>query len=107
MWTRAHLRYPNVIHTFLTGALVFALARKISGRIEIGVLAFLLFLGFFSTWRYGRAFLPEAPMVFWLFLPFAIMLRWERASYASRVVVPLAFGLIIGVVRCFGEANVV
>ena len=34
-----------------------------------GLIALLTFLAFFSTYRYGRPFLTDAPSVFWLFVP--------------------------------------
>lgn len=94
-WTLWHLRYPSVIYTLLTGWLVFLLGRKLSGQVTTGLLAFLVFVAFFSTYRYGRSFLTDPPIVFWLFLPFFVMLYWQPASFESRVVA-LVLGIVVG-----------
>jgi 4-amino-4-deoxy-L-arabinose transferase-like glycosyltransferase len=94
-WTLWHLRYPSVIYTLLTGWLVFLLGRKLSGQVTTGLLAFLVFLAFFSTYRYGRPFLTDPPIVFWLFLPFFAMLYWQPASFESRVLA-LMLGIVVG-----------
>jgi len=96
-WTLTRLRYPSVIYTLLTGALVFLLAAKLSGRWGTGCLAFLIFLAFFSTYRYGRPFLTDPPDVFWLFLPFFVLLFWQPLAFESRLLVPSLLGLGIGV----------
>jgi 4-amino-4-deoxy-L-arabinose transferase-like glycosyltransferase len=59
--------------------------------------AVLAYLAFFTTYRYGRPFLTNAPEVFWLFVPFFTLLYWRPASFASRVVLPGAMGLALGV----------
>jgi 4-amino-4-deoxy-L-arabinose transferase-like glycosyltransferase len=91
-----NLRYPSVVYTFLTGLLVFLLGRRLTGDSEIGLVAALAYLGFFTTYRYGRPFLTNAPEVFWLFVPFFALLYWRPASFASRVVFPGAMGLALG-----------
>ena len=95
-WTLWHLRYPSLIYTLLTGWLVFLLARKLSGQATTGLAAFLVFLAFFSTYRYGRPFLTDPPAVFWLFLPFFILLYWQPRSFESRVFAPLLLGIVLG-----------
>ena len=96
-WTLWHLRYPSVIYTLLTAGLVFLLGWKLSRQLETGLLALLTFLAFFSTYRYGRPFLTEAPLVFWLSVPLCTMLYWRPAMFASRLLAPLLLGLVIGV----------
>jgi 4-amino-4-deoxy-L-arabinose transferase-like glycosyltransferase len=64
---------------------------------KTGCLALLAFLAFFSTYRYGRPFLTDPPDVFWLFLPFFVLLYWEPATFESRFSVPILVGLAIGV----------
>ncbi len=95
-WTLWDLRYPSVIYTLLTAAMLFMLGRKITGRPETGFIAALTFLAFFSTYRFGRPFLTNPPEVFWLFLPFFVLLYW-RQTFASRWLVPLLFGIAIGI----------
>lgn len=101
-WTLWNLRYPSVIYTLLTAAMLFALGRKLSpnadrsGRTETGFVAALTFLAFFTTYRFGRPFLTNAPEVFWIFLPFFVLLYWRQA-FESRFVVPLLLGIGIGI----------
>ena len=89
------LRCPSVAYTFLTGLLVFLLGRRLRDT-ETGLVALLAYLAFFSTYRYGRPFLTNAPEVFWLFVPFFALLHWRPASFASHVVFPAAMGLALG-----------
>ena len=96
-WTLWNLRYPSVLYTLLTATMVFLLARKLSGRPEAGFLAMSTFLAFFSTYRYGRPFLTNPPEVFWLFLPFFVLLYWRPVSFSSRFVFPVVSGVAVGV----------
>ena len=91
-----HLRYPSVVYMFLIGLLVFLLGRRLSGDTETGLVAALAYLAFFTTYRYGRPFLTNAPEVFWTFVPFFVLLYWRPAAFASRVVFPVAMGLALG-----------
>ena len=95
-WTLCNLRYPSVLYSLLTATLLFMLGRKLSGNIETGFIAALTWLAFFTTYRYGRPFLTNPPEVFWLFLPFFTLLYW-REAFASRLMVPLMFGVSIGI----------
>jgi hypothetical protein len=95
-WTLWDLRYPSVIYTLLTAAMLFMLGRKITGRFETGFVAALTFLAFFTTYRFGRPFLTNPPEVFWIFLPFFALLYWRNA-FESRWLVPLLLGIGIGI----------
>jgi len=94
-WTLLRLRWPSVLYTMATAGLVFAVGLRVAGRAETGWTALLSFLAFYSTYRYGRAFLTNAPETFWLFLPFASLLIWPAAA-RSRLLVPLLSGVAIG-----------
>jgi 4-amino-4-deoxy-L-arabinose transferase-like glycosyltransferase len=96
-WARWRLRYPSVVYTLLTSLMVFLLGRRLTRRPETGFVAFLVFLGFFSTYRYGRPYLTDAPVVFWLFLPLFVLLYWQPKASESRWVVPLTLGLGLGI----------
>lgn len=96
-WTLWNLRYPSVIYTILTAMLTLLMARRLSGRTETGVMAALAFLAFFSTFRYGRPFLTDPALVFWLFLPLFTLLYWRPASFDSRFAVPILAGLELGI----------
>lgn len=95
-WTLWQLRYPSVIYTLLTAAMLLLLGRKLTGSIETGFIAALTFLAFFTTYRFGRPFLTNPPEVFWIFLPFCVLLYW-RELFASRFVIPLLLGISIGI----------
>src|SRR5664279_314401 len=96
-WTMWHLRYPNVIYTLLTALLASLLAWKLSGRLETGFVACLVFLAFFSTYRYGRPFLTSPPETFWFFLPFFVLLYWRPVTFESRLLTPLLVGVVVGI----------
>ncbi len=96
-WTLERLRFPSVIYTLLTASLVFLLGRKLSQQLETGFLALLTFLAFFSTYRYGRPFLTDSPLVFWLFVPLFTMLYWRPAMFESRLLATPLLGLAIGI----------
>lgn len=100
-WDLWNLRYPSVVYTLLTALLALAMAKKLSGRTETGVTATLVFLAFFSTYRYGRPFLADPALSFWLVLPFFTLLAWRPATLESRFVIPLLIGLEIGVCLCY------
>lgn len=95
-WTLWQLRYPSVIYTMLTAAMLFLLGRKLTGKYETGFIAALTFLAFFTTYRFGRPFLTNPPEVFWIFLPFFVLLQW-RQTFESRFVIPLLLGISIGI----------
>ena len=93
-WSLWNLRWPNVVYTLLTAFLLFLLGRRLTKRADVGILAGLIFLSFFGTFRYGRCFLTSAPEVFWLFLPLFLMIQWPRSSHSWKTI-PLS-GFIIG-----------
>lgn len=95
-WTLWDLRYPSVIYTMLTAVMLFMLGRKLTGTPETGLIAALTFLAFFTTYRFGRPFLTNPPEVFWIFLPFFVLLYWRQAL-ESRWLVPLLLGIAIGI----------
>ena len=95
-WTLWNLRYPSVIYTLLTAAMLFMLGWKLSKRAETGFIAALTFLAFFTPYRFGRPFLTNPPEVFWIFLPFFVLLYWRQA-YTSRWLIPMLLGVSIGI----------
>ncbi len=68
-WSLFALRLPSVVYTLLTTLLLTFFAHRISGRVRTACLAAALYLLYFSTFRYGRAYLTSAPETFWLALP--------------------------------------
>ena len=96
-WTRWNLRLPSVVYTFAAALLAGLLAHRLTGRRGPAWVAALSFLAFFSTYRYGRPFLTNAPETFWMFLPFFVLLYWRPAAFESRLAVPLLLGICFGI----------
>jgi 4-amino-4-deoxy-L-arabinose transferase-like glycosyltransferase len=97
-WTLLALRWPSVLYTGLTAFFLFLAVARLSGKKQTGLLAALVWLSFFATYRYGRPFLTDPPEVFWLSLPFFALLYWGRAAFNSKLLFPLLAG------ACFGMA---
>ncbi len=97
-WSLAHLRWPSVLYTGLTAFFLFLAVRRFSGKTQTGLLAALVWLSFFATYRYGRPFLADPPEVFWISLPFLALLYWGRSAFESKLFFPLLAGI------CFGLA---
>jgi 4-amino-4-deoxy-L-arabinose transferase-like glycosyltransferase/protein tyrosine phosphatase (PTP) superfamily phosphohydrolase (DUF442 family) len=95
-WSLWNLRYPSVIYSLLTALLAFLLAWRSSGVLTRGFDAALIYLAFYSTYRYGRPFLTNPPETFWLFLAYFILLCWKDAALSSRGRVVL-LGAVIGI----------
>ena len=97
-WSLSALRWPSLIYTALTAFFLFLAVRRFSGKTKTGLLASLVWLSFFATYRYGRPFLTDPPEVFWLTLPFMALLYWGRAAFESKLLFPLLAA------SCFGLA---
>lgn len=94
-WSLFTLRLPSIAYTFATTALLAFFAHRISGQLRTACLAAVLYLLFFSTFRYGRVYLTSAPETFWLALPMWWLL-WEhlRPATASPGTEPTRWGFI-------------
>ncbi len=105
-WSMAALRLPSVVYTLLTAALVAMLTRRISGSGRSACVAAVLYLVFFSTFRYCRVYLTSAPETFWFGMPLFALLWMHtqeagvQATAASRRATPPWLYLVAGV--CFG-----
>ena len=95
-WELWRLRLPVALYTLATAALVLLLGRRLSGNTGTGILAALVFLAFFSTYRYGRVVLTSAPETFWFFLPFFLLLYRPPRAGTLRWPIAVAFGLMVG-----------
>ena len=116
-WSLLNLRLPSMVYLWSTALMVGLLARKIvrelnaqnphpsplqkstsygEGTIQ-GAIAAIVFLSFFSTYRYGRPYLTSAPETFWLCGVFFALAWSPTALLASRWKFPLLAGLAIGV----------
>ncbi len=78
-WSLSALRLPSVVYTFLTTLLLGFFAHRMTGRLRTACIAAATYLLFFSTFRYGRAYLTSAPETFWLALPMWWVL-WRRLA---------------------------
>ena len=111
-WTLLNLRIPSLIYTWLVTLMVGLLTWKVvlnSGStqaeagqksrnaITAGAIAALVYLSFFTTYRYGRPYLTSGPETFWLFGVF-FAIAWAPARLlASNWKFPLLAGLAIGI----------
>ena len=110
-WTLLRLRLPSVAYTYgialmvglLTWKTVRAQASTATAEAQnrhaktLGAIAVLVYLSFFTTYRYGRPFLTSASETFWLFGVF-FALAWSPAKLmASNWKFPLIAGLALGI----------
>jgi 4-amino-4-deoxy-L-arabinose transferase-like glycosyltransferase len=95
-WTLWRLRAPSVLYCLATAALFLALVRHLRDDWGSGVRTALLYLAFYSTYRYGRPFLTDAPTVFWMTLP-CVAVVWSRGTVLASRYAPLGFGLSLGI----------
>ena len=114
-WTLFNLRLPSVIYLWATALMAGLLVRRVvmnsqsaySGSLPSaegtnrgvaeGAIAAIVFLSFFSTYRYGRPYLTSAPETFWLFGVF-FAIAWSPARLlASRWKFPLVAGVAVGI----------
>ena len=96
-WKLALLRLPNALITLLTAGLLVLIGWRRLRSPDLGVTAALLFLCFFSTYRYGRVFLTSAPETFWLFAPMALVLLHREPSLPRGLLMPWIYGGLVGV----------
>ena len=96
-WSLALLRAPNILYTLLTAGLLFLIGWKRTRSPALGITAALLFLCFFSTYRYGRVFLTSAPETFWLFAPLALLLLHKEPRFPEGLLWPWLWGGMIGI----------
>ena len=86
-WNLMALRLPSIAYTFATTALLGFFAWRLSGKRLTACLAAVLYLLYFSTFRYGRVYLTSAPETFWLALPMWWLLwLYVRGSAPGEVI---------------------
>lgn len=95
-FTPFRLRLPILLCTLATAGLIFILTRRIGGDREQAWLAGLTFLGFHSSFQYGRPFLTNLPETLFVFAAFALVLVGTAARER--------FTLWIGAGLCWGVA---
>ena len=112
-WSLFNLRLPSVVYLWATALMVGLLVRRVvlnaqspalqaaaqpeGAGVREGAIAAIVFLSFFSTYRYGRPYLTSAPETFWLFGVF-FAIAWSPAKLlASSWKFPLIAGIAIGI----------
>lgn len=95
-WSLLDLRWPSLLYTALTALLLALVAGKVAKNLSLGILAGLIWLAFFNTYRYGRPYLAEPPEIFWLGLPFFVLLLWGKRAFESQWIFPLLSGISLG-----------
>ena len=95
-WSLFNLRWPSLLYTALTTLLIVLSAVAISKNLSAGVLAGVIWLAFFNTYRYGRPYLAEPPEIFWLSLPFFLLLIVGKRLIESKLIFPLITGSAFG-----------
>ena len=95
-WSLENLRWPSVLYTGLTAFFLCLAVRRFSGNTQTGLLAALVWLSFFATYRYGRPFLADPPEVFWISLPFMALLYWGKSAFESKFLYPIFAGICFG-----------
>lgn len=79
-WSLWRLRIPILLSTFATSILIFWLVGRLGGDREKAFLGSLTYLGFYSSYQYGRPFLTNSPETLFLFLSFALVLGFRDRS---------------------------
>jgi 4-amino-4-deoxy-L-arabinose transferase-like glycosyltransferase len=95
-WSLFRLRTPIVVFTFLTAGMVFLLARRMTGSLECGYLGALSFLGFRSTFQYGRPFLTNLPETLFVFAPVFLLVYFRHRRENRGTTFWLVAGLVLG-----------
>jgi 4-amino-4-deoxy-L-arabinose transferase-like glycosyltransferase len=101
-WSLAALRTPSVIYTLLLAGGVAWTVHLVTRQWRTALIAAVVYLGFFCTFRFGRTYLTSAPETFWLSLPlFALLWHRLRAEQASAQAglgwfAHLGFGIAMG-----------
>ena len=105
-WTLLNLRLPSIAYTWAIAALVGLLTWRIAKAqptektmhpVTLGAIAALVYLSFFTTYRYGRPYMTSAPETFWLCGIF-LALAWSPAALlASKWKFPLLAAVALGI----------
>jgi len=86
-WHMWALRLPSIAYTFATTLLLAFFAHRITrdapAKARNACLAAIVYLSFYSSFRYGRAYLTSAPETFWLALPMWWVL-WLRVRHGTN-----------------------
>ena len=108
-WSLLRLRLPSIFYTWAVTLMVGVLASRITKAnvfrtaadktahpATTGAIAALVYLSFFTTYRYGRPYMTSAPETFWLCGIFLALAWSPTALLASKWKFPLAAALALG-----------
>jgi 4-amino-4-deoxy-L-arabinose transferase-like glycosyltransferase len=107
VWTLWRLRLPSVLYTLASAAVAMAVVRRLTQSWERGAKSAIIYLGCYAVFRYGRPFLTDPPEVFWLSLPLAALLWTRGALLESRLLAPLAIGIVVGIAALYKSFAVI
>ena len=93
------MRLPIALCTFLLAALVFFVTERLTKDRVRGAVGGLTFLGFYSSFQYGRPFLTNQLESLFVFLSFAILLLGRR--YRDRLALWVGIGVSLGIACLF------
>ncbi len=80
-WHMVALRTPSVVYSLLVAVAIILAVRQITQQWGLALMTACIYLAFFCTFRYGRAYLTSAPETFWLNVPmFYGLWRAARAN---------------------------
>lgn len=101
-WSLAALRAPSVVYTLLLAGAAAWTVQLVTRQWRKALIAAVVYLCFFCTFRFGRTYLTSAPETFWLSLPLFVLL-WHRLRTSTGVTPPelgwlahLGFGIAMG-----------
>ncbi len=83
-WSMGALRAPSVIYTLLIAGAIAISVQKITRNAGSACLAACIYLAFFCTFRFGRAYLTSAPETFWLNVPMFTLLWWQLSRALAK-----------------------
>jgi Dolichyl-phosphate-mannose-protein mannosyltransferase len=101
-WTLFALRLPSLLYTLCVTAGVVYLVKQLGHNLRLGLLAGVIYLAFFCTFRYGRPYLTSAAETFWFNLPIMVLLLRHARMGAHSSVFSWLFVPVFGVSLAMG-----
>lgn len=101
-WTLAALRLPSLVYTLLITAGIVLVVQRLSRDLRLGLLAGVIYLAFFCTFRYGRPYLTSAAESFWFNLPIALLLLRHARGLAANKLLTWPLALLFGLFFAMG-----
>lgn len=98
-FTLSWLRLPIVLITFITAGVVCLVARRLTGASDRAAFAGLIFLGFHTSFQYGRPFLTNLPETLTIFVALALLVLAGKEAFRWPFVI--AIGTSLGLACLF------